>query len=150
MLPWLFRCVSATGRGCFRLYSFRNSQVISRCLTSRTIYVFWTLYYMYQLLQKTFYCTDSKITVFEITDTKTPPLLMWKCINWLRIFFTRTRGWEFYYSHGTVISSPSHDEAGRGISAKSCGLDDVFPPDDFGSGPYIPFIIYIRYMIAAI
>ena len=40
--------------------------------------------------------------------------------------------------------------AGRGISAETWGLDDVFHPDDFGSGPYIPFIIYISYMIAAI
>ena len=40
-------------------------------------------------------------------------------------------------------------KTGRGISAKTCGLDDVFS-DDFGSGPYTPFIIYIPYIIAAI
>ena len=27
-------------------------------------------------------------------------------------------------------------DAVRGISAETCGLDDVFPPDDLGSGPY--------------
>ena len=37
-----------------------------------------------------------------------------------------------------------------GISAETCELDDVFPPDDLGSGPYTPFIIYMPYTIAAI
>ena len=32
-------------------------------------------------------------------------------------------------------------EAGRGISAETCGLDDVFSPDDRGSGLHIQFII---------
>ena len=40
-------------------------------------------------------------------------------------------------------------KAGRGISAETCGLDDVFPPDDLGSGPCTPFIIYIPHIIAA-
>ena len=40
-------------------------------------------------------------------------------------------------------------KAGRGISAETCGLDDVFPPDDLGSGPHTPFIIYIPHIIAA-
>ena len=31
--------------------------------------------------------------------------------------------------------------AGRGISAETCGLDDVFPPDDLSSGPYTQSII---------
>ena len=35
---------------------------------------------------------------------------------------------------------------GQGISAGNCGLD-VFPPDDLGSGPCIPFIIYIPHII---
>ena len=30
-----------------------------------------------------------------------------------------------------------------------CGLDDVFPPDDLGSGPCTPFIIYTLHIIAA-
>ena len=38
---------------------------------------------------------------------------------------------------------------GRGISAETCGLDGVFPPDDLGSGPCTPFIIYIPHIIAA-
>ena len=40
-------------------------------------------------------------------------------------------------------------KAGQGISAKTCGLDDVFPPDDVGSGPCTLFIIYIPHIIAA-
>ena len=36
-----------------------------------------------------------------------------------------------------------------GISAETCGLDDVFPPDDLDSGPCTPFIIYIPHIIAA-
>ena len=38
----------------------------------------------------------------------------------------------------------------RGISAETCGLDDVFPSDDLGSGPYTRFIIiYMPCIIAA-
>ena len=33
---------------------------------------------------------------------------------------------------------------------QTCGLDDVFSPDDFDSSPYTPIIIYIPYIIAAI
>ena len=39
-----------------------------------------------------------------------------------------------------VLSIPL--ATGRWISVETCGLDDVFP-DDLGSGPYTPFIIYI-------
>ena len=38
--------------------------------SSRTIYVFWPLHCLYQLLQKTFYCNDSKITEFQMIDAK--------------------------------------------------------------------------------
>ena len=40
-------------------------------------------------------------------------------------------------------------KTGRGIIAETCGLDDVLPPDDLGSGPCTLFIIYIPYIIAA-
>ena len=52
----------------------------------------------------------------------------------------------FDYAHGAATSSPSH-KTGRGISAETCGLDDVFLPDDLGSGPCTPFIIYIPHII---
>ena len=35
------------------------------------------------------------------------------------------------------------------MSTKTCGLDDVFPPDDLGSGLCTPFVIYIPHIIAA-
>ena len=36
------------------------------------------------------------------------------------------------------------------MSDEICGLDDVFPPNELGSGPYTPFIIYLQYITAAI
>ena len=33
-----------------------------------------------------------------------------------------------------IIPIPS--EAGRGLSAEICGMDEVCPPDDLGSDPY--------------
>ena len=33
------------------------------------------------------------------------------------------------------------------ISAETCGLDEMFPPGDFGSGPCTPFNIYIPHII---
>ena len=36
--------------------------------------------------------------------------------------------------------------AGRGISTEICGLDDVFPLNDFGSYPFTQFIIIFHTM----
>ena len=54
------------------LYLVSKIQPAGYQRSSRTIYVFWPLYYLYQLLpkKKTFYCNDSKIMEFEMTDTK--------------------------------------------------------------------------------
>ena len=41
--------------------------------------------------------------------------------------------------HWHILSTPI--EAGRGIRAKTCGLDDVFPPDDLDFSLYTQFII---------
>ena len=54
----------------------------------------------------------------------------------------------FDYFHGTDIVS-SQLKAGRGISTETCGLEDVFPPDDLGSGPCAKFIISIPHIIVA-
>ena len=36
---------------------------------------------------------------------------------------------------------PPHPiKVGRGISAKTCGLDDVFPPDDLNSDKVLHFL----------
>ena len=49
-----------------------------------------------------------------------------------------------YYHLTPIVSKGKH-----WISAETCGLDDVFPPDDLGSGPCTSFIIYIPHIIAA-
>ena len=64
-------------------------------------YVFWSLYCLYQPLQKTFYCNDSKITEVEIIDTQnssTAYVVMYKLITY----------GSFDYSHGVGTSFPSH------------------------------------------
>ena len=59
------------------------------------------------------------------------------------------RRWEYWLLpwHWHNLSIPL--KAGRGISAETCRLDGVFPPDDLGSGSCTPFIIYIPQIIAA-
>ena len=53
----------------------------------------------------------------------------------------------FNYSPGAGTSSPSRQKPGRGISVETCGLDDVFRPDDLDPGRYTPFIImHISYI----
>ena len=50
-----------------------------------------------------------------------------------------------------ALAHPLHpNKTGRGISAETCGLENVFPPDDLSSGPCTSFIIYISYIIAEI
>ena len=98
----------------------------------------------------TIYCNDSKITEFESIDTKNSSTAYVVMYNWLHIGFrARTGGWEFWLLpwRWHIPSIPL--KAGRGISAETCGLDEVFPPDDLGSGPCTPFIIYIPHIIAA-
>ena len=65
-------------------------------------------------------------------------------------FRTRTGIWEFEILpwRWHILSIPL--KAGQGISTETHGLDDVFPPDDLGSGPCTPFIIYIPYIILVI
>ena len=67
---------------------------------------------------------------------KTPLLHILYHINWLtHDFWTRTGGWEFDRSpwRWHILSIPL--TTGRGTSGETCGLDDVFPPDDIGSLP---------------
>ena len=86
---------------------------------------------------KTFYCNDHTITEFgELLITKTPLLNILFYMKWLtHDFWTRTGGWEFDRSHAHwhILSIPL--TTGQGTSAETCGLDDVFPPDDLGSRP---------------
>ena len=93
--------------------------------------------------------TTAKLQSLKWLIPKTPLLLMWWCINWLHDGFrTRTGGWEFWLLlwRWHIFSIPL--KVGQGIIAETCGLDDVVPPDDLGSGPCTPFIIYMPDTIA--
>ena len=49
-----------------------------------------------------------------------------------------------------ALARPAHPIKSRSRNKRqTCELDDVFPPDDLGSGPCTPFIIYIPHIIAA-
>ena len=106
------------------------------------------LYYLCQLLQKYSIATTAQLRSLKWSILKTPLLLMWYWMDWLRYgFWTRTGGWEFLLlrGHWHIISMPL--KAGGGIRAETSGMDGVFPPDDLGSGPCTPFLIYIPYII---
>ena len=92
----------------------------------------WHVESNYTMYQKLLYCLCGNVSR--------------ECMNWLHNGFrTRTGGWEVWLLpwRWHILSIPL--KAGRGISAETCGLDDVFPPDDIGSGPCAPFIIYTHY-----
>ena len=94
--------------------------------------------------------TTAKLRSWKWSAPKTPLLLMWQCMNWLhKGTRTKTGGWEFKLLpwRWHILSIPL--KTGRAISAETNGLDDVFPPDDLGSGPCTPFVIHIPYIIAA-
>ena len=85
--------------------------------------------------KKTFYCNDHKITEFEITDknSSTAYIVLYKLIDTWFLDSNRRMGvwslpWRWH-----ILSFPM--TTGRGTSAETCGLDDVFPPDDLGSRP---------------
>ena len=78
--------------------------------SSWTIYWFWSLHCIYQLLQKKKHsiATITKLRSLELL-IKTPLLHILYYINGLtHDFWTRTGGWEFDHSHGAGTSSPSH------------------------------------------
>ena len=92
--------------------------------------------------------TITQLRSFELLITKTPLLHNLYYMNWLTHEFwdsnrrvgvwSLPRGWH-------ILSIPS--KTGRGTSAETCGLDDVFPPDDLGIRPealcwYIYICIY--------
>ena len=50
-----------------------------------------------------------------------------------------------------ALARPFHPIRIRSMNRRrTCMLDDVFPPDDLGSGPKTPFIIYILRIVFAI
>ena len=92
-------------------------------------------HYIYQLLQKkTFYCNDHAITEFGITDknSSTAYVISYELIDtWFLDSNRRVGVWSLPW-RWHILSIPL--TTGRGTSAETCGLDDVFPPDDLGSG----------------
>ena len=80
-----------------------------------------------------FYCCDHTITDFGITDnnSSTAYVILYELIDTWFLDSNRTVGvlslpWRWH-----ILSIPL--TTGRGTSAETCGLDDVFPPDDLGS-----------------
>ena len=84
--------------------------------------------------KKTFYCNDHKITEFGITDkNSTAYIVLYKWIDtWFLDSNRRVGVWSLPW-RWHILSIPL--TTGRGTSAETCGLDDVFPPDDLGSRP---------------
>ena len=89
----------------------------------------------HQLLQKTFYCNEHTITEFGITDknSSTAYVISYEVIDtWFFDSNRRVGVWSLPW-RWRILSIPL--TTGRGTSAETCGLDDVFPPDDLGSRP---------------
>ena len=77
--------------------------------------------------KKTFYCNDHKITEFGITDknSSTAYIVLYKWIDtWFLDSNRRVGVWSLPW-RWHIISIPL--TTGRGTSAETCGLDDVFP-----------------------
>ena len=85
--------------------------------------------------KKTFYCNDHKITEFGITDKDsfTAYIVLYKWIDTWFLDSNRRVGVWWLPRRWHILSIPL--TTGRGTSAETCGLDDVFPPDDLGSRP---------------
>ena len=93
-------------------------------------------HYIYQLLQKTFYCNDHTITKFGIIDSKnssTAYVILYELVDtWFLDSDRRVGVWSLPW-RWHILSIPL--TTGRGTGAETCGLDDVFPPDDLCSRP---------------
>ena len=102
--------------------------------------------------KKTFYCNDHTITQFGITDkhSSTAYVILYELIDtWFLNSNRRVGVWSFPWRwHNLSIPLKTV----RGTSAETCGLDDVFPPDDddLGSRPEALLIyIYIYVCVCA-
>ena len=87
---------------------------------------------------KTFYCNDHTITEFEIIDSKNSStayviLHVYELIDTWFLDSNRRVGVRSLPWHWHILSIPL--TTGRGTCAETCGLDDVFPPDDLCSCP---------------
>ena len=85
--------------------------------------------------KRTFYCNGHTITEFGITDknSSTAYVILYELIDtWFFDSNRRVGVWSLPW-HSHILSIPL--TTGRGKSAETCGLDDVFSPDDLGSRP---------------
>ena len=95
------------------------------------------------IVAKTFYCNDHTITEFGITDknSSTAYVILYELIDtWFLDSNSRVGVWSLPW-RWHILSIPV--TAGRGTSAKTRGLDDVFPADDLGSRPEALVLIYM-------
>ena len=88
------------------------------------------------LLKKTFYCNDHTITEFGIIDSKnssTAYVILYELIDaWFLDSNRRVGVWSLPW-RWHILSVPL--TTGRGTGAETCGLGDVFSPDDLCSLP---------------
>ena len=94
--------------------------------------------------KKPFYCNDHTITESGTTDknSSTAYVISYELIDtWFLDPNRRVGVWSLpWRCH--ILSIPL--TTGRGTSAETCGLEDVFPPDDIGSRPEaLCYYIYI-------
>ena len=96
------------------------------------------------IVAKTFYCNDHTITKFGIIDSKnssTAYVILYELIDtWFLDSNRRVGVWSLPW-RWHILSIPL--TTGRGTGAETCGLDDVFPPDDLSSRPEALCLIYI-------
>ena len=104
--------------------------------SSWTIYTFHCIaLHLSIVAKKTFYCNDHTITEFGITDknSSTAYIILYELIDtWFLDSNRRVGVWSLPW-RWHIPSIPF--TTGRGTSAETCRLEDVFPPDDLGSRP---------------
>ena len=85
--------------------------------------------------KKTFYCNDHTITEFGIVYSKnssTAYAILYELIDTWFLDSNRVGVWSLPW-RWHILSIPL--TTGRGTGVETCGLDDVFPPDDLCSCP---------------
>ena len=99
--------------------------------------------------KQTFYCHDHTMTEFGIIDSKnssTTYVIQYELIDtWFLDSNRRVGVWSLPWRWHILFIPMT---TGRGTGAETCGLDDVFPPDDLCSRPvniYIYNYIYIYF-----
>ena len=102
--------------------------------------------------KKTFYCNDHIFTEFGIIDSRTSStafVILYELIDTWFLDSNRKVGvWSLPWRWHILFIPLT---TGRGTGAETCGLDDVFPPDDLCSRPealcqYIYIYIYAIYI----